>query len=39
MVYKGEFLVGRIEGDGIMKLKNGDIILGTFKNGAPVRKV
>ena len=22
-----------------MKLKNGDIILGTFKNGAPVRKV
>ena len=38
-VFKGEFHNDRIEGDGIMKLSNGDIILGNFKDGLPVRKI
>ena len=38
-IYKGDFHLGRIEGNGIMKLKNGDIILGAFRNGVPVRKI
>ena len=39
VVFKGEFHNDRIEGDGIMKLSNGDIILGNFKDGLPVRKI
>ena len=35
VVYKGEFQGGKITGEGIMKLQNGDMILGTFKDGKP----
>jgi hypothetical protein len=39
VVYKGEFQGGKITGEGIMKLYNGDMILGSFKDGKPQKTI